>query len=157
MNKNKINTSNKIYKRDIKSGEKNEKKVFEYLNATIYKDEPLEKSSDKYAVFDFFSKSAICELKSRNNIHSHYRSTMVGFNKIDYANKMLEDLSESVLVRPEVVFYFLFQDGLYSWNLDNNQYYTKQSGREDRGQVEKSKYAYINISNLELITKDICS
>tara|TARA_R100000231_G_C5286200_1_gene153171 strand:+ start:179 stop:667 length:489 start_codon:yes stop_codon:yes gene_type:complete len=155
--KSKPNKNNKVYLSDLKSGNINEDKVFNWLNQNIYKEEPLEKSPDKYSVFDFVSKEVIIELKSRNVDYRSFRSTMIGLNKIKYANKLLEDLSESVLTRPQVLFLFLFKDGLYQWELNNNQYYTKMSGRKDRGAVEQQEYAYISIDNLTLITDKLSS
>ena len=71
--KSKPNKNNKVYLSDLKSGNINEDKVFNWLNQNIYKEEPLEKSPDKYSVFDFVSKEVIIELKSRNVDYRSFR------------------------------------------------------------------------------------
>jgi len=155
MNKNnKPSKSNKVYKKDIKNGNLNEMKVLKYLNSNGYN---LNKDSNRYALFDFWSQDCIAELKSRNNYYNTYPTTMVGMNKIDYAEKLLYDISESVLVPPTVIFLFLFKDGLYKWEMKPEQYTIDKGVRNDRGAYESKSHAFIDIKYLELITKDINS
>ena len=152
-----VNPQNEIYKKDLYNGNLNEEKVLKYLNENIYTDEPLQKSKNKYDYFDFWSKDVMAELKSRNNPYSQYPSTMVGLNKIQFVERELRALNESVLTLPEVKFLFLFTDGLYEWTYDPKEYSINTGYRNDRGVREEKKYAYIPISKLKLITKEINS
>tara|TARA_R100000951_G_scaffold115995_1_gene126050 strand:- start:2629 stop:3102 length:474 start_codon:yes stop_codon:yes gene_type:complete len=152
-----INPNNPIYKNDLRNGNLNEIKVLKYLNDNIYQDCPLEKSKNKYDYFDFFSRDAMVELKSRTNPYSQYPTTMVGLNKIQFVERELQSLSESVLTTPEFKFMFLFTDGLYEWTYAPEEYSINTGFRNDRGVKEEKKYAYIHISKLKLVTKDINS
>jgi len=106
----------------------------------------LEMTSNKYFVFDYVCDECYVELKSRRNTHNKYPDTMVGKNKIDYAEKS---------DRP-VYFCFGFTDGLYFWkynkeDIENGNVEFRVGGRSDRGRYEYKDYAYIKTHILEKI------
>ena len=129
---------------DLIMGKTNEEKVLYYLNK--HYDDKFNFCKYKYSTFDFESSSIIGELKSRRNSYNKYPSTMVGYNKIQ---KAIEDNTK------KYIFYFLFTDGLYSWEFNNDEYNIKVGGRCDRNKPEFKNYAFINIEFLKLITNEI--
>lgn len=64
----------------------------------------LQKTIGRYNRFDFISSSVLIELKSRRCNVETYPDTMVGYNKIEYANKHPDK---------SVIFCFNFENGLY--------------------------------------------
>ena len=107
----------------------------------------LEKPSNPYSVFDFFSNKCYVELKTRRNNWKTYPSTMVGKNKLNFA--------KSITDRP-VYFCFQFQDGLFYWayneqDIENGYVVFDQGGRNDRGRNEYKTYAYLDVSKLQRI------
>ena len=129
------------YKRDYLFGLAEEEKHFECLKCF---DETIKRT--KYnAIFDFEGERCLIELKSRNNRHNTYPTTMVGYNKILYAinNKAKEHY-----------FVFNFTDGLYFYKFDENDLKTgklevKLGGRRDRGRDEIKDYCFISIDSLK--------
>lgn len=104
------------------------------------------KPTNNFFVFDYVSPECYVELKSRRNKLNTYPDTMVGKNKMDYAE---------TTDRP-VYFVFSFIDGTYYWkynkeDITNGNVNFKIGGRCDRDKNEYKDYAYINTSILELI------
>ena len=104
------------------------------------------KPTKDFFVFDYVSKDCYVELKSRRNKLNTYPDTMVGKNKMDYAENA---------DRP-VYFVFSFIDGLYYWkynkeDIQNGKVRFSVGGRCDRGREEYKTYAYIKTDILELI------
>jgi len=104
------------------------------------------KPTNNFFVYDYVSKDCYVELKSRRNYLNTYSTTIVGKNKMDYA-----ETSD----RP-VYFVFSFIDGLYYWkynkkDLQNGNVIFDIGGRCDRGRDEYKTYAYIKTSILQLI------
>ena len=104
------------------------------------------KPSTSFFVFDYVSKDCYVELKSRRNKSNTYPDTMVGKNKMDYAE---------TADRP-VYFVFSFIDGLYYWkynqdDIQNGNVRFDIGGRCDRGRAEYKDYAYISTKILQLI------
>ncbi len=64
----------------------------------------LQKTIGRYNRFDFISSSCLIELKSRRCNVETYPDTMVGYNKIEYANNHPDK---------SVIFCFNFENGLY--------------------------------------------
>lgn len=129
--------------------EKEQDIEFGNLNEDYIKDEiklfweikDLEKL-DIFNLFDFYSKEKDIhfEVKSRRNSHNKYSTTMVGYNKIQYANKL----------NKRVIFIFVFNDGNYYYEYDKNDIFqTTMGGRCDRGKDEFKVYYYIPISKLK--------
>ena len=92
------------------------------------------------SIFDYESKNSLVELKSRNNCYNKYPTTMVGYNKIEYAHKFPDKT---------IYFCFKFTDGLYyyKYNKDDNLEFNL-GGRRDRGRDEIKDYCYIPIKYL---------
>ena len=127
-------------KQDLEFGCKCENDCLEILKTTF--DATLEKTQNKYAVFDYRSDKYLIELKSRRNKHNEYPDTMVGKNKFDFAETSVDK---------KVVFCFQFTDGLYYWEYDKDKLEDvnfRQGGRWDRGRSEIKDYAYIKTSAL---------
>jgi len=104
------------------------------------------KPTKDFFVFDYVSKDCYVELKSRRNKLNTYPDTMVGKNKMDYAENA---------DRP-VYFVFSFIDGLYYWkynkeDIQNGKVRFSVGGRCDRGREEYKTYAYISTKILQLI------
>ena len=130
-------------------GNMNEKKVLKYLNEkTEFINDNFKLHKNQWATIDFVNSNYVAELKSRRCYVRSYPDTMCGLNKIKYA----EDHPEK-----NVVFYFLYQDGLYKWDYNKDQYSIRGGGRNDRERDERKDYGYILIEHLELITNEISS
>ena len=104
------------------------------------------KPTNNFFVFDYVSNECYVELKSRRNKLNTYPDTMVGKNKIDYAE---------TADRP-VYFVFSFINGLYYWKYNkedilNGGVRFSVGGRCDRGKAEYKDYAYIKTDILEMI------
>lgn len=100
------------------------------------------KPTKNYFVYDYEGPNTYIELKSRRNPKAKYPTTIVGKNKIDYAENCGKD----------VYFVFDFTDGLYYWKYDKTMIGDKirfdKGGRFDRGRVEVKQYAYIDVELL---------
>ena len=132
---------NKIKEIDLKFGEEKEVGELNTLQNTFSKN--LKRVNDKYFLFDFTSDTCYVELKSRRNTHNKYPDTMIGKNKIDYAEKSDKD----------VFFCFSFTDGLFYWkynktDIENGNVEFRLGGRNDRGKEEYKNYAFIKNSIL---------
>lgn len=99
---------------------------------------------NKWFVMDFKSDDCYIELKGRRCSSTQYKDTMVGKNKVDYADTCGKD----------VYFCFSFSDGLFYWKYDREEIGRNvrfgRGGRNDRGAPEFKEYAFINTS---LLTK----
>lgn len=124
---------------DKKFGDKGEEYAIDILER--YFEINLTKTPDNH-VMDFFSDdNTYFEVKSRNNTYNKYDTTMIGYNKVQYANKL----------NRAVYFVFNFTDGIYYYKYDIsklNELEIKIGGRCDRGSYEYKKYAYISIDKL---------
>jgi hypothetical protein len=125
---------------DLKFGNLNEDyikdEIQKYWNITDLK------KLDVFNIFDFYSKDADIhfEIKARRNTHNKYNTTMVGYNKIQYAIKL----------NKKVIFIFIFEDGNYYYEYDkNDEFKTTMGGRCDRGKDEYKLYYYIPINKLK--------
>ena len=128
---------------DIEFGLLKENEYYEILKDKF--DNTLEKTNNKFCLFDYIGENYYIELKSRRNTHNKYHDTMVGYNKIHFAmntNKI-------------IIFCFAFTDGLYYYQFENNDVMQHKlrfdyGGRNDRGVKEYKDYCYIPI---ELLVK----
>ena len=128
--------------KDIEFGLTKEDEYYEILKDCF--DETLEKTNNKYNLFDFIGKDCYIELKSRRNTHDKYPDTMVGYNKIEFAKSTYKT----------VIFCFAFTDGLYYYVFDkthlaNNTLRVDYGGRSDRGYEEYKQYCYIPVKLLK--------
>ena len=134
--------------KDIEFGLTKEDEYYEILKDCF--DETLEKTNNKYNLFDFIGKDCYIELKSRRNTHDKYPDTMVGYNKIEFAKSTYKT----------VIFCFAFTDGLYYYVFDkthlaNNTLRVDYGGRSDRGYEEYKQYCYIPVELLKSTSKRI--
>lgn len=129
------------YQEDMKFGIEKEINQLDLIKSAI--DINLKRSIKKNAIFDYYSDNTLVELKSRRNNHNTYPTTMVGYNKIEHANKFPEK---------EAYFCFCFLDGLYCYKYNkDDKLEVRLGGRRDRGKDEIKEYCYIPISLLRKI------
>ena len=76
---------NNIKKSDLKFGNYKEVEALKTIQNKF--SNCLKKVRDNYFVFDYSCDNCYVELKSRRNTHDKYPDTMVGKNKIDFAEK----------------------------------------------------------------------
>ena len=131
---------------DIQFGLNKEDEYFNILKDCF--DETLEKTNNKFNLFDYIGKDCYIELKSRRNTHNKYADTMVGYNKIEFA--IAENNSK------KTVFCFAFTDGLFYYKFDKLDLINKKlridiGGRNDRGKEEYKQYCYIPIELLKKV------
>jgi len=118
----------------------NEEKVLNYLNKDL--EDKFIKEEWKWSRFDYYNNSTKIELKSRSCSKDKYPTTIVGYNKIKWAEKEPDF---------KYIFYFLFSDGLYYWELCDNY-------KVGKGGIQRNKdYAFINKDDLILATNSLCS
>lgn len=97
--------------------------------------------TNRRCIFDYESEYTLVELKSRNNAYNKYPTTMIGYNKIEYANKF---------PNKKVYFCFKFTDGLYYYEYNkNDKFEFNLGGRCDRGRAEINHYCYMPITYLK--------
>jgi hypothetical protein len=104
----------------------------------------LNRSSDKYATFDYYNDNTFIELKSRRIKHNTYKTLMFGYNKF---KKGLEHIENG----KDVYFFFNCLDGIYYWKLTNESKANitiGTGGRCDRGIDETKKLVFIGTHNL---------
>ena len=135
------------FKADKVLGTAKENELVAYLNN--HTDDIYHLYKNKNSVYDFMNGEYICELKTRRNNKDAYPDTMVGYNKIKEAE---EDVSVF-----KYRFYFIFTDGTYYWDFVRDNYRISMGGRRDRGRPEFKEYAYIDVSQLTLLTTEINS
>lgn len=131
--------------RDIEFGLSKEDEYYHILKDCF--DETLEKTNNKYNLFDYIGKDCYIELKSRRNTHNKYPDTMIGYNKVEFAQATYK----------KVIFCFSFTDGLYYYVFDKNDLHNNNlridiGGRTDRGVEEFNKYCYVPLKLLKQIS-----
>jgi len=128
---------------DIDYGLQKEKEIFEILKNKF--DIELKKSDDKFSLFDYYSDNLFIELKSRRCYLSTYPDTMIGKNKIDFAEK----------ANKPVIFVFSYFNGIYWYKYDKNDLIRsieiRRGGRKDRGFNEIKDYCFIRTELLQKI------
>jgi hypothetical protein len=111
---------------------------------------PVRKTIFKYSVIDFVGENFSGELKSRNCSINDYNEFMIGFNKIETGFKKLKD-------DYKVYIWFAFKEGLYVWELNENNYelnggknQIRFGGTKNRGYDDFKDHYYIK---KEFLTK----
>ena len=118
-------------------GDNSEKNIIDCIEK--YFDTEITKTTDYYHLMDFYDDNNYYEIKSRRNKYNQYPTTMIGYNKILYAQKSNNDVS----------FIFSFIDGNYYCKYNKwDKFNINMGGRDDRGKEEFKKYFYIPIENL---------
>ena len=94
----------------------------------------------EYDVMDFKGDDIFVEIKSRNVIKNAYPDTMIGLNKILFAQQSLK----------KCIFIFSFKNGDFYWEFDKGLKLRQDiNGRCDRGCNEYNEYCYIPVSILK--------
>jgi hypothetical protein len=129
----------RTYEKDLENSEIAEKRVFNILKR--FHSDVI--GTDKYSIIDFISHKdkLIFELKSRNCSHNKYPTTLIGYNKLQYADT--HDYNFIML--------FFFNDGLYYCNYsDKLNYELKKFKRNDISNYsyQEKEYAFIPINQL---------
>ena len=136
----------RTFNSDYIVGRASEEKYLPCLQ-NAFNDETLSHTKCKSDIFDYIGDNKYIELKTRSFEHTKYPDTMIGLNKIKYAQGNPDK---------EYYFVFAFTDGLYyyKYNPDDKLNYRK-GGRVDRGYKEIKEYAYIPIYLLTYISLNI--
>ena len=123
---------------DILYGEMEEDRLIDILNEKWNTN--IKKLPSNHPL-DFISGdgSFYIEIKARRNNYNKYPTTMIGYNKIKYAQYS----------NKKVFFLFSFNDGMYQYEYNKNDKLIKApGGRWDRGRSEVTDYIYIPIEKL---------
>lgn len=132
---------------DLKYGKYHEKKLASWFNRNKYFQDPIKLYQNEKSQVDFRNNEIIAELKTRPNCtHTRYDETFFGYNKIQH----YKNLNDS---RP-LIFYFLFTDGLYSWEYKEGEYQVRDYYHRERGMIDQ---VYVPHTNLKLVSTDITS
>jgi hypothetical protein len=128
------------YKEDRKFGDRSEKKtkpLLEKFFKTVFK------RTDRYNTFDFINKdnTIFIELKTRRCCKTSYPDSMMPYNKIRKALKMIAEDGEKKVY---LVFKFIDELCYFELNAESfNKEWVRDGGRRDRKVAEINKYAFI--------------
>lgn len=127
-----------IKQADLKLGEIGEMEMLNKIRSRWGGD--IEKTKDKYAIFDFENADTLIELKSRRIRHNQYDDMMIGANKIVAASKTHKD----------VYFVFNCSDGVFYWKYDKDtdDVSFRFGGTMRRGYDERCECAFIKTNAL---------
>lgn len=122
-----------------------------YTHAVLkehFGDETIRRTRAMFDIFDFVSedRSKIFEVKTRRCAHDRYSHTIVGNNKIEWAQKLYN--------RVKVYFVFNFVDNVSIIEYDPVKfadYKVNLNGRVDRGRAEIKPYIHIPYQDLTII------
>lgn len=108
------------------------------------------KKTSTYDSVDFIDKDrkVVVELKTRRNTRYKYPTTMIGSNKVDEAEKHINN-------DYRVYFVFKFTDDLCIFRVSEDsmcESWEKMGGRSDRGVYENKPYFYIPCGLLKSIS-----
>ena len=132
---------------DLEWGHFNERKVLTWINENIFQEDKMKLYKNERKQVDMKNKEIIAELKSRTNCYNKYPTTFFGYNKLHY---LLNKEGENRKFK----FYFLFTDGLYEWDYNEEEYEKRLFDHRERGVKD---YVYVDIKYLKLVTKEITS
>ena len=127
--------------RDIEFGTRSEQKMLTVLQEKL-KNPHLKKESDKYALYDYYSKHMRVELKTRRNKSDAYPTTMIGLNKV----------RDAEIFDGEYYYIFKFDDKTMWIKYNEKKFMNFDVGggrRSDRGGIEEGVYVYIPIEYLK--------
>ena len=112
----------------------------------VFNDPTIEQTI-KTHIFDYQGEHKLIELKTRQFEHNKYPDTMIGLNKIQYAQQHSDT---------NIYFCFSFEDGLYYWKYTSEDKLNfRKGGRKDRGYNEYKQYCYIPINLLKPLKNNI--
>lgn len=133
-----MNLNLELLEKDVNYGLLKEDEIKQNLIDFFKLDELIKLS--KFHTMDFKSDNKYFEIKSRRFNHNKYETTMIGKNKIDYAQKYNDNT---------YYFIFVFEDGIYYYKYNiNDKLECYIGGRKDRGKSEYKPYYYIPINYL---------
>jgi len=103
----------------------------------------LNKTINRFDEFDLIDNDNkyIIEVKKRNNTHTKYSTTMIGYNKYIKGKEYYKNGFR-------VMYFFEFTDGIYYYEYLGQEFIPQKGGRYDRGYNEIKNYIYINIKDL---------
>lgn len=125
-------------KKDFIFGSNCEKKLIEKIREKWGND--IQKTQNKYAVFDFENKDLQIELKNRRCSSKQYPSMMIGLNKLQKAERDLDEKKS--------IFLWNLTDGLFMWEYNSDDYYVANGGRTNRGIDERKMTAFVPTQHL---------
>ena len=136
-------------------GEVNENRYKPIINETY--GTYLRKTRQKFCQFDFIGDNYAGELKSRNLSINDHINTMIGYNKVVAGHKKLEVNKNKMNYK--VYFWFAFKEGLYSWELNKENYEANggdskkfMGGTTNRGYSNIKEHYNIQVKNLVKIS-----
>jgi hypothetical protein len=126
------------YKMDYQNGKQKEEEVLPKIKN--YFEREIQKSTERYELFDFYDEKYKYELKSRNVKYDTYPTTLIPKDKI----------------RKRIIFLFNFTDGLYYIKYKKTKFSSfecKQFVRNTRSDYndKQKEYVYIPIECLKKI------
>ena len=89
------------------------------------------KTAYKFSRVDFVGETFCGELKSRDLNISDFNDTMIGYNKIVEGFKTL-DWYKDHMPNYKVYFWFAFKEGLFSWELNKENYELNGGDKQKR-------------------------
>ena len=139
-----------MFKTDIQKGKENEKRVYPIINQVF--ETSFKKSDNPFDEFDFYcyKTKTMLEVKSICYTYGEKLEVMIGFNKIRYAIRRLEQSWDVWLL-------FSLKDGDYLYNFTelNLDWIRPYVGRSDRYNSKQTDYYWIPITELTKIEDEI--
>ena len=148
-------TFKELFQKDYEMGKINEQRVVKFLNENNTEDKYY-LETNRFALMDFKmygNSNYLGELKSRNASHSDYPTALIGRNKIEEAQNDWDSGNRKKTYR----FWYLYQDGLFHWDFNPNQYTNGVWHRYRRGKHESNNVCEIEHKFLTLFTSEITS
>ena len=125
-------------KNDIKYGLTNEQRavklIQQKMSEILGKDVKVQKMKYGYSILDYYveGENILIELKSRRSLYSDYPTQMIGKNKVDYANRKIENENYKVYF-----FYLLKNDNGFDFDL----YYKRHRHTDEYKLTRLGNYA----------------
>lgn len=127
--------NNLQYQKDLEFGHKEEIRIKDILEKYFGELIVL----DKYNPFDYENDKYLIELKSRRIKHDKYDTAMINYSKILRTSN----------TKKERIIIFNYEDGLYYWKVNSDEYELGRGGRNDRGIEEIYVMAFIKKESLK--------
>ena len=133
-----MNLNLELLENDVNYGLLKEEEIRQTIKRFFNLDQFLKLS--QFHTMDFKSHNKYFEIKSRRFSHNKYKTTMIGKNKVDYAQTNKDNT---------FYFIFVFDDGIYYYKYNtDDKLELNIGGRCDRGGDEYKLYYYIPINFL---------
>ena len=126
---------NIIYQKDMEFGHKEEIRIKEILESSFGQLKLL----DKYNPFDYENEHYLIELKSRRINHDKYPTAMVNYSKVLKTSK----------IKKKKIIIFNYEDGLFYWIVNKDEYTLGKGGRSDRGCHEYYTMCFVKKESLK--------